>query len=103
MSFQTSVAFERFRASSVRSCEQLFDEFLAHCESRRAKNGLASHPKVDEEPIRDSMLKRTYNNAYGVLRFVFKFEFRVHPEMHNKAPGKIDHEQPQPNDAAHHP
>jgi hypothetical protein len=32
--------------ASIRSCNQVFDEFLAHCESRVSRNDMASVPSV---------------------------------------------------------
>jgi integrase len=100
--------------ANVRSCDQVFDEFLAHCESRVARNDLAtvtlsSYRKVLENVWRPALRKylfhkvryshlvrasdrqpwskKTYNNAISVLRRAFEFGYRDHPELPNPAVG----------------
>jgi len=95
-----------------RTCDDVFDAFLDHCESRRAKNDLAPitlstyrrvldhfwRPKLGRTPllaVRYSMLariadqpgwkKKTYNNAISVLRRAFKHGFHDFPDRHNPA------------------
>lgn len=95
---------------SPRTCAQVFDEFLAHCEARVEKHDmatvtLASYRRVLNGfwrtrigtlrflDVRYSLLvrladdaawsKKTYNNAISVLRRAFKFGYRDHPELHN--------------------
>jgi integrase len=95
------------REGSPRTCAHVFDEFLAHCTSRVAKNDMAAitlasyrrvlnsvwRPKLDAERflsvqysrlvrIADEMdwSKKSYNNALSVLRSAFKFGYRDHPE-----------------------
>jgi integrase len=100
--------------SADRTCTQVFDAFLAHCESRRLKDDMAPitvssyrrvlntfwRPRIGEMPflaVRYSMLvrmaddalwsKKTYNNAISVLRRAFKFGCRDHPERHDPTSG----------------
>jgi integrase len=97
-------------AGSPRTCASVFDEFLAHCASRVARNDmapvtLASYRRVVNGfwrpaigtfrflDVRYSQLvnvadepawsKKTYNNAISVVRRAFKFGYRDHPELHN--------------------
>ena len=90
------------------TCAQIFDAFLAHCESRAAKNDMATvtlacyrrilngawRPKLRAMrflDIRYSTLvkiadeanwsKKSYNNAISVLRRAFKFGYRDYPEQ----------------------
>ncbi len=89
-----------------RTCNQVFDAFLAHCESRVSKNDLATitlayyrrilnrtwRPKLGAIrflDVRNSTLvkiadaadwsKKSYNNVISVLRRAFKFGYRDHP------------------------
>ena len=100
-----------FHSSPYRTCNQVFDEYLAHCESRRAKNDLSFatltgyrkaldsvwRPELGTLPfwkVRYSMLskiasahtswgKKTYNNKLSVLRGAFEFGYRDHPSHPN--------------------
>jgi integrase len=99
-------------SAAVRSCDQVFDEFLAHCESRFTKQDLAAitlsgyrrilnsvwRPALGTQlfhQVRFSKLariadahtwtKKTYNNMVSVLRRAFEFGYRDHPEQHNPA------------------
>jgi integrase len=101
-------------AGSVRLCDHVFDEFLAHCESRVARNDMAaitlsSYRKVLENVWRPALgkylfhkvryshlvrasdsqpwSKKTYNNAISVVRRAFEFGYRDHPELPNPAVG----------------
>ena len=101
-------------ARGARTCNEVFDEFMAHCESRMSKSDLAFatfdsyrkildavwRPKIGEElfeKIRYSMLvktadamtlaKKTYNNIISPLRCAFEYGYRDHPEKHNPASG----------------
>ena len=97
-----------------RTCDNVFDEFLASCDSRVAKKDLAFvtaqgyrkllaqiwrpeiGPRIFDE-IRYSELakianayqwsKKTYNNAISVVRCAFDYGYRDHPEKHNPASG----------------
>ena len=96
----------------VRSCNDVFDEFLAHCEARLARQDLAAatlssyrrvlngvwRPVLSKSlfhQVRYSRLvtiadrkpwsKKTYNNAISILRRAFEFGYRNHPEQHNPA------------------
>jgi integrase len=96
----------------LRSCGEVFDEFLAHCEARLARHDLASstacayrrvlngvwRPAFGRQlfhQIRYSQLaaiadrkpwsKKTYNNAISILRRAFEFGYRDHPDRHNPA------------------
>jgi len=96
----------------VRTCDRVFDDFLAHCTSRVARNDLASvtlnsYRRVVESVWRPALgrqlfhqvryshllrasdrrqwSKKTYNNVISVARRVFEFGYRDHPELHNPA------------------
>jgi integrase len=96
----------------VRSCSEVFDEFLKHCESRLLRHDLAAatvnsyrrvlngvwRPALGKHlfhQVRYSKLvaiadsrawsKKTYNNAISILRRAFDFGYRDHPEQHNPA------------------
>jgi integrase len=100
-------------AAPRRTCNQVFDDFIAHCESRMAKNDLAfatfesyrkildSHwrPEIGDdifEDVKYSRLakivdakkfikKKTHNNIVSVIRCAFEYGYRDHPEKHNPA------------------
>jgi integrase len=101
-------------ARGARTCDEVFDEFMTHCESRMSKNDLAFatldsyrkildavwRPKIGEEmfeKIKYSTLvktadamklaKKTYNNIISPLRCAFEYGYRDHPEKHNPATG----------------
>jgi integrase len=99
--------------SPFRTCNQVFDQYLAHCESRLAKNDLSFatvkgyrkaldsvwRPKLGALPflrVQYSLLvqiananrawgKKTYNNKLSALRRAFEFGYRDHPEHLNPA------------------
>jgi hypothetical protein len=100
--------------ASIRSCNQVFDEFIAHCQSRVSRNDMASvtlgsyrkvldcvwRPALGKHlfhQVRYSHLvrasdwqhwsKKTYNNAISVIRRAFEFGYRDHPELPNPAAG----------------
>ena len=97
-----------------RTCNAVFDEFRAHCQSRMHKNDLAyatydSYRKILDsvwrpelgvqrfESVRYSQLvkiadarcssKKTYNNLLSPLRCAFDYGYRDHPEKPNPAKG----------------
>jgi integrase len=97
-------------SGSRRTCGHVFDAFLAHCESRMAKDDMAPitvssyrrvlntfwRPKIGEMPflaVRYSMLvriadeapwsKKTYNNAISVLRRAFNFGYHDYSDRHD--------------------
>jgi integrase len=99
---------------SPRTCAQVFDAFLAHCESREAKSDMAAitltsyrkilngiwRPRIGATrflSVRYSTLvkitdeatwsKKIYNNATSVRRRAFKFGYRDHPENHDPTSG----------------
>ena len=99
-------------SAKVRSCNDVFDEFLAHCEGRLARYDLATvtlsayrrvlnsvwRPSLGKmlfHQVRYSKLvavadgkrwsKKTYNNVISILRHAFEFGYRNHPEQHNPA------------------
>ncbi len=99
-------------AAKIRLCNEVFDEFLAHCEARLARGDmaaatLASYRRVLNgvwrpalgnhhfHQVRYSRLvavadkktwsKKTYNNAISILRRAFDFGYRDRPEQHNPA------------------
>jgi integrase len=98
--------------SRVRTCSDVFNEFLAHCEARFARQDLAAatltsyrrvlkgvwRPALGNalfQRVRYSQLvaiadgkswsKKTYNNAISILRRAFDFGYRDRPELHNPA------------------
>jgi integrase len=97
-----------------RTCNQVFDEFMAHAESRLAKHDLAFatvdgyrkildavwRPKLGAEifeRVKYSTLvriadagrfkKKTYNNVVSALGCAFDYGYKDHPEKHNPAAG----------------
>lgn len=101
-------------AAAVRTCDQVFDDFLEHCESRLAKDDMAAvtvrsyrkvlnsvwRPQIGKQlfhRVRYSSLvkiadskpwsKKTYNNAISILKRAFDFGYRDHPERFNPASG----------------
>jgi integrase len=100
--------------AKIRSCSEIFDGFLAHCEGRLARHDLAAatlssyrrvlngvwRPALGKHlfhQVRYSRLvaiadskpwsKKTYNNAISILRRAFNFGYQDHPEQHNPARG----------------
>jgi integrase len=98
------------KSGSPRTCDQVFDEFLAHCAARAAKNDLAAATSTSYRRVlngiwrphlgpvrfldvrysslvaiadRKDWSKKSYNNAISVLRRAFKFGYRDHPEQHD--------------------
>jgi integrase len=92
------------------TCAHVFDSFLAHCESRAAKDDMATVTLISYRPILNGIWrprigtlrflnicystlveiadapnwgKKTYNNAISVLRRAFKFGYRDYPEKYN--------------------
>lgn len=101
-------------ALQIRSCSELFDEILAHCEARLARGDLAAatlgayrrvlngawRPTLGRKPFRQvrysqlvavadaqAWSKKTYSNAISILRQAFDYGYRDHPEQHNPARG----------------
>jgi integrase len=99
---------------SPRTCNEVFDAFLAHCQARLDKNDLASvtvasyrrvlnsawrpwigstrflsvqYSTLVEIADRARWSKKTYNNAVSVLRRAFKFGYRDHPDKANPTVG----------------
>jgi integrase len=97
-----------------RICNEVFDAFLAHCQSRLEKNDLAHvtvatyrrvldrvwrpgvgstrflnvrYSTLVEVADRARWSKKTYNNALSVLRRAFKFGYRDHPDQSNPTVG----------------
>ena len=119
--FRFSEEFPEFRdinkvpgGTARRTCNEVFDEFLAHCASRLAKNDLSYatvdgyrkildhvwRPKIGAEifenvkysvlvKIVDSkkLKKKTYNNIVSAVRCAFDYGYQDHPEIHNPASG----------------
>lgn len=100
--------------SRLQTCNQVFDAFLAHCETRVAMNDLAYstaygyrqilasvwRPQIGSDvfdEVRYSRLariaaahtqnKKTYNSIASALRCAFDFGYKDHPEKHNPASG----------------
>ncbi len=100
--------------TAARTCNDVFDEFLLHVESRVAKHDLAFatadgyrkilenvwRPKIGTRlfsEVRYSELmkigdaharsKKTYNNVISALRCAFDYGYRDTPEKHNPATG----------------
>jgi integrase len=101
-------------ATTRRTCNNVFDEFIGHCKSRLAKSDLTFatfesyrkiidnvwRPKIGAdlfETIKYSALvkivdsrkikKKTYNNIVSAVRCAFDYGYRDHPEIHNPASG----------------
>jgi integrase len=92
---------------------EVFDDFMAHCASRMAKNDLSFatfesyrkiltstwRPAIGNEIFEDvkysrlakivdgkvGINKKTHNNIVSVIRCAFEFGYRDHPERHNPA------------------
>lgn len=98
--------------SQVRTCDQIFDQFIEHCESRFRRDDLAWatvigyrrvlnalwRPQIGTLPflrvdyvtlarVADAYRcsRKTYNNAISVLRRAFEFAYRNHPHHINPA------------------
>jgi integrase len=98
------------REGCARTCGQVFDEYLAHCQARVARYDLASvtlttyrrtldhvwRPAIGARRFLDVSYselvqiadtpqwgKKAYNNAVSVLRRAFKFGYRNHPDRHD--------------------
>jgi len=102
-------------AQRGRTCNELFDAFLDHCETRVACGDMAfstlnGYRKILKRAWRPKLGKRefigvvyselltiataqgwkskkTYNNGVGPLRCAFEFGFKDHPELTNPAAG----------------
>jgi integrase len=101
-------------SARVRSCDHVFDEFLAHCEARVAHNDMAhvtwrSYQRILNKIWRPALGKlifsqvryshllrvvtragwsrKTHNNVISVIRRAFEFGYRDHPEHPNPALG----------------
>ncbi len=102
-------------SNELRTCNRVFDEFLAHCEARRAKHDLSEatlrgyRKAIDRfwrlrlgeamflrvrysELVRiadakKSWSKKTYNNVVSVLRRAFAFGYRDYPYQADPAGG----------------
>jgi integrase len=117
--FHFAVEFPHYRhlkrvplAGSPRTCDQVFDDYLAHFSARVARHDmarvtLASYRKVLDGiwrsdigqlrflDVKYSQLvriadragwsRKTHNNAISVLRRAFNFGYRDHPERHDPA------------------
>ena len=98
------------RCGSPRTCDQVFDEYLAHCSARVVRHDMApvtltSYRKVLDGTWRPELgplrfldvrystlvliadraewCKKSHNNAISVLRRAFEFGYRDHPERHD--------------------
>jgi integrase len=101
-------------ARGARTCNDVFNEFMTHCESRMSKSDLAfatyeSYRKIldciwrpaigtvlfdrvkysELVKVADSrkVSKKTYNNIISPLRCAFDYGYRDHPEKYNPATG----------------
>jgi hypothetical protein len=96
-----------------RTCNDVFDDFMAHCESRMSKNDLSFatfesyrrilkstwRPEIGEEIFEDvkysrlakivdgkkGINKETHNNIVSVIRCAVEYGYRDYPEKHNPA------------------
>ncbi|HKT73224.1 MAG TPA: DUF3596 domain-containing protein [Steroidobacteraceae bacterium] len=101
--------------SQIRTCNQVFDQFLVHCEARLARHDLAASTVTNYRRILDNLWrpelgdtlflkidhltlnriadrnirwsKKRYNNAISALRRAFAFGYRNHPDKPNPALG----------------
>ncbi len=98
------------REGTARTCGQVFDEYLAHCQARVARHDLAAvtlttywrtldqawRPAIGARRLLDVSYselvqiadgprwgKKTYNNAVSILRRAFTFGYRNHPDRHD--------------------
>jgi len=99
--------------SQIRTCNQVFDQFLEHCEARLARHDLADSTLSTYRRILDNLWrpelgdrlflkidhltlnriadrnkrwsKKRYNNAISALRRAFAFGYRNHPDRGNPA------------------
>ena len=118
--FKFSEEFPRYRYMANveepqrgRTCDQVFDDFLAHCEARVAQDDMAFascenyrkmldgvwRPEIGKEnfeSVKYSALlrivdrkkyrsKKRRNNVVSALRCAFEFGYRDNPERHNPA------------------
>ncbi len=101
-------------ARGARTCNDVFNEFMTHCESRMSKSDLAFATYESYRKILDSvwrpaigtalfervkysdlvkiadgrkLSKKTYNNIISPLRCAFEYGYRDHPEKFNPASG----------------
>ena len=97
-------------AGSPRTCNQVFDDFLAHCAARITRYDMAAVTLTSYRRVLDGIWrpelgplrfldvrystlvqiadradwsKKSYNNAVSVLRRAFKFGYRDNPERHD--------------------
>ena len=100
--------------SQIRTCNQVFDQFIKHCEARLHRHDFAPVPLSGYRRILDTVWrskiggkrflkvdyltlariadenqwrKKRYNNAISVLRRAFAFGYRNHPQQLNPALG----------------
>jgi integrase len=100
--------------SQIRTCNQVFDQFVKHCEARVSRNDFAPvtlssyrqildgvwRPKIGGKIFlridyltlariadENTWSKKRYNNAISVLRRAFVFGYRSHPQHLNPALG----------------
>lgn len=112
---ETDSGDPRDAAKQERTCNQVFDTFIRHCEMRVAHKDMAfstleGYRKILNRTWRQPLgerefknvvyselvaitaaqqwqTKKTYNNGISPLRCAFEFGYKDHPELHNPADG----------------
>lgn len=112
---ETGSGDPRDAAKQERTCNQVFDTFIRHCEMRVAHKDMAfstleGYRKILNRTWRPALAdrqfksvvyselvaiaaaqqwqtKKTYNNGISPLRCAFEFGYKDHPELHNPADG----------------
>jgi integrase len=101
-------------SESAKTCSQVFDDFLAHCDARVAINDMAFstadgyrhilesvwRPAIGKDLFKSIIYsrlqkiasghttsKKTYNNVVSALRCAFEFGYKDHPQLFNPASG----------------
>lgn len=112
--YRFSADLDQRLGKQQKTCANVMDEFLAHCEKRVVMNDMAFstlngyrkildavwRPKIGEERFASIVFsqllkiasdhtanKKTYNNVVSVVRATFAFGHKDHPELHNPALG----------------
>jgi integrase len=107
-------ADQESQQDELKTCGDVFDDFLSHCEMRVAMNDMAYstlrgyrkifdavwRPKIGNDPFEKIVYsqlakiasdhakkKKTYNNVVSALRGAFTYGYKDHPEKFNPASG----------------
>jgi integrase len=112
--FKDDIPEVREKEFKRKTCGDVFDGFLTHCEMRVAMNDMAFstlngyrkllesiwRPRIGKEAFEEVVYsrlakiaaahtknKKTYNNVVSAVRCAFDFGYKDHPEKHNPASG----------------